>query len=143
MSFFKKLFRKKYPKNKIDTENDPIDVYAGPEPDEPCEPVKCDGEVTKEVYAGPVKFAKKPGPLFARVYAGPSKPVKKGKPPIEAVYAGPDLPASRTDQPIALVYAGPKKIDPPDDIKLLVICDKCGEENDADSEVCKKCGAKL
>lgn len=125
MPFFKKLFTKKYPKNKIDTDEDPIDVYAGPEPDGPGEPQ-------------PAK--KEPQPIKC-VYAGPR--VKKTKrPPIEAVYAGPRRPQNKAE-PMECVYAGPEYFAPKDDRELLVICDNCGAENKYGAETCEKCGEKL
>lgn len=153
MSFFEKLFKKKYPKNKIDTDEDPIDVYAGPEPDEPEDP---DGSDDK-----PVGMAEKKGPPLSKVYAGPeipkkpkndSQPIKcvyagpKGKrpkrPPIEGVYAGPRQ-MQKKSEPMECVYAGPEYFAPKDDTELLVICEKCGAENKFGAETCEKCGEKL
>ncbi len=134
MKIFKKLFGRKYPKNKIDTEDDPIDVYAGPEPDEPDEPVKAAPRVSES------KLKK---PAFKCVYAGPGRMKKNKRQVFEAVYAGPDQMDRRPERPIKLVYAAPEKTGNDDDVKPLVMCDHCGEDNDTDAEVCKKCGAKL
>ena len=133
MPFFKKLFKKKYPKNKIDTDEDPIDVYAGPEPDEPEDP---DGSNDK-----PVGMADTKGPPLSKVYAGPK--VKRPKrPPIEGVYAGPRR-MQKKSEPMECVYAGPEYFAKKDDTELLVICEKCGAENKFGAETCEKCREKL
>lgn len=134
MKLFKRFFERKYPKNKIKTENDPIDVYAGPEPDEPDEPVKAAPRDLK-------RNLKKPG--FKSVYAGPGRMKKNRRQVFEAVYAGPDQMDGRPERPIKLVYAAPEKTGNDDDVKPLVMCGQCGEDNDIDAEVCKKCGATL
>ncbi|MBQ3869834.1 MAG: zinc ribbon domain-containing protein [Clostridia bacterium] len=133
MKLFKRFFERKYPKNKIETENDPIDVYAGPEPDEPGEPVAAE-------RPDPERIRK---PVFGHVYAGPGRMRKNKRQVFEAVYAGPDQMDGRPERPIKLVYAAPEKTGNDDDVKPLVMCGQCGEDNDIDAEVCKKCGAKL
>ena len=159
MSFLKKLFKKKYPKNKIDTEDDPVDVYAGPEPDAPEEPEITDEPVFEEVYAGPEEPVQMKRKRFGRVYAGPlpsknrRQPIalvydgpriikKKPSPPIEGVYAGPRR-MQKKSEPMECVYAGPEYFAKKDDTELLVICEKCGAENKFGAETCEKCGEKL
>ena len=139
MKLFRKLFKRNYPKNKIGTDNDPVDVYAGPEPDEPCEPDE-PGEPVAAERPDPERIRK---PVFGHVYAGPKRKKNNRRQRFEAVYAGPPQMDSRPKQPINLLYAGPEKIDRLEDVKLLVLCGECGEENEADAETCKNCGAKL